>query len=199
MSTFSSPQTAAPPLTADGIRTPHGRITDGLRTDHGQAVAGRPPTDNQPAKPRNPHPPSTAAPRNPPPFHAPRKGDNGVINAEDGVVQGMSAMMRRARETMRRFEVVSGCGRWRSPCRRAVDRALCRAHPITSQWPPLSGPTRRIIPFKSVKITSSSPAQVADSPAQTCVRRRACREWHPCGYTPQAPCALSRTRVERLI
>ena len=37
------------------------------------------------------------------------------------------AMMRRAGEAMRRFEVASGRGRWRSPCRRAVDRAPMRA------------------------------------------------------------------------
>ena len=36
-------------------------------------------------------------------------------------------MMRRAGEAMRRFEVASGRGRWRSPCRRAVDRAPMRA------------------------------------------------------------------------
>ena len=35
--------------------------------------------------------------------------------------------MRRAGEAMRRFEVVSGRGRWRSPCRRAVDRTSVRA------------------------------------------------------------------------
>ena len=37
-------------------------------------------------------------------------------------------MMCRARETMRRFEVISGRRRWRRPCRRAVDRAAMRSY-----------------------------------------------------------------------
>ena len=36
-------------------------------------------------------------------------------------------MMRRAGEAMRRFEAVSGRGRWRSPCRWAVDRTAVRS------------------------------------------------------------------------